>query len=183
MDFYEVLAKVIEILQREGRTSDRALKRQFELDDEYLEDLKIELIEVRECTVDRDNKMLVWTGDPVTFEPDGRDGVSAEMRFQALLPAVIGLLQTQRRVTYRTLKYVFGISEALLVEIREELTFRQLAIDENEKGLVWLGEAPSSGQPVVAVTNQPDTTTTAPAISTRVICFSASCYGDRFPHE
>jgi class 3 adenylate cyclase len=63
MGFYEVLAQVIDILTREGRTSYRALKRQFELDDDYLEDLKIELIEVRECAVDRDNRMLVWTGE------------------------------------------------------------------------------------------------------------------------
>ena len=47
MDFYAVLARVIEILQREGRTSYRALKRQFALDDDYLEDLKVELIEVK----------------------------------------------------------------------------------------------------------------------------------------
>ena len=46
MDFYAVLAPVIEILQREGRTFYGALKRQFALDDDYLEDLKVELIEV-----------------------------------------------------------------------------------------------------------------------------------------
>ena len=49
MGFYEVLANVIDILQREGCTSYRALKRQFDLDDDYLEDLKIELIEVNQC--------------------------------------------------------------------------------------------------------------------------------------
>ena len=165
MGFYEVLSEVIEILQREGRTSYRALKRQFDLDDEYLEDLKIELIEVRECAVDRDNKMLIWTGDPVTSEPDGRDRVDTESRFRALLPAVIILLQTQRRVTYRTLKYVFGLDEPLLAEIREELTFRQLAIDENEKGLVWIGETPFSRQSGERVPSQQNTAT-APAIST-----------------
>ena len=47
MDFYAVFACVIEILQREGRTSYRALKRQFASDDEYLADLKAELIEVK----------------------------------------------------------------------------------------------------------------------------------------
>jgi hypothetical protein len=47
MDFYAVLARVTEILQCEGRTSYRALKRQFALDDEYLADIKVELIEVR----------------------------------------------------------------------------------------------------------------------------------------
>ena len=47
MDFYAVLARVIELLQREGRTSYRALKRQFALDDEYLADLTVELMEVK----------------------------------------------------------------------------------------------------------------------------------------
>jgi len=47
MDFYTVLARVIELLQREGRTSYRALKRQFALDDEYLADLKVGLNEVK----------------------------------------------------------------------------------------------------------------------------------------
>jgi class 3 adenylate cyclase/predicted ATPase len=62
MDFYTVLARVIEILQREGRTSYRALKRQFALDDAYLEDLKVELIEVKQLAVDQGGTMLVWTG-------------------------------------------------------------------------------------------------------------------------
>src|SRR5215510_15234325 len=62
MDFYEVLARVIEILQREGRTSYRALKRQFDVDDAYLEDLKVELIEVKQLAVDHEGTMLVWTG-------------------------------------------------------------------------------------------------------------------------
>ena len=62
MDFYAVLAGVIEILQREGRTSYRALKRQFALDDEYLADLKVELIEVKQLAMDQDGTMLVWTG-------------------------------------------------------------------------------------------------------------------------
>src|SRR5439155_21226431 len=62
MDFYAVLARVIELLQREGRTSYRALKRQFALDDEYLADLKVELIEVKQLAVDQNGTMLVWTG-------------------------------------------------------------------------------------------------------------------------
>jgi hypothetical protein len=45
MDFYAVLARVIELLQREGRTSYGALKRQFALANAYLADLKVELIE------------------------------------------------------------------------------------------------------------------------------------------
>ena len=52
MDFYDVLAQVSALLQREGRTSYRALKRQFGLDDDYIEDLKEELIEARRLAVD-----------------------------------------------------------------------------------------------------------------------------------
>ena len=43
MTFYEVLEQVIALLQRHGRVSYRALKRQFALDDELLADLKAEL--------------------------------------------------------------------------------------------------------------------------------------------
>jgi class 3 adenylate cyclase len=63
MTFYEVLEQVRELLQRHGRMSYRALKRQFELDDAYLEDLRAELVEVQRVAVDQDGAMLVWTGD------------------------------------------------------------------------------------------------------------------------
>src|ERR1700752_959137 len=62
MDFYDVLAQVSALLQREGRTSYRALKRQFHLDDDYIEDLKEELIEARRLAVDENGRILVWTG-------------------------------------------------------------------------------------------------------------------------
>ena len=165
MTFKEILAEVIAWLKQDQRISYRALKRQFDLDDEYLEDLKIELIEVRECAIDRDNKILIWTGDSVTYQSDGQDGVDTESRFRALLPAVICLLQTQRRVTYRTLKYVFGIDDAVLADIRKELAFRLLAMDEGSEGLVWIGEAPSAVQPGNTVPIQQNTATVA-AIST-----------------
>jgi hypothetical protein len=60
--FKEVLAHVIDWLQQDQRLSYRALKRQFALDDDYLEDLKIELIEVRQVVLDQDGKILVWRG-------------------------------------------------------------------------------------------------------------------------
>jgi class 3 adenylate cyclase/tetratricopeptide (TPR) repeat protein len=61
--FKEVLAQVMEWLQQDKRLSYRALKRQFALDDDYLDDLKTELIEVRRVAVDEDGRVLVWTGD------------------------------------------------------------------------------------------------------------------------
>ena len=42
MTFEEILAQIVEVLQREKRISYRALKRRFALDDAYLDDLKEE---------------------------------------------------------------------------------------------------------------------------------------------
>src|SRR5215831_503293 len=63
MTFEEILNQALAMLQRQGWVSYRALKRQFGLDDAYIEDLKFEIIEVHRAAVDQDNTMLVWTGD------------------------------------------------------------------------------------------------------------------------
>jgi len=62
MDFYAVLDQILALLRQRGRVSYRALKRQFDLDDAYLDDLKVEIIEVQQCAVDQEDTMLVWTG-------------------------------------------------------------------------------------------------------------------------
>ena len=64
MTFNEVLSQTIAMLHQHGRVSYRALKRQFALDDAYLDDLKYELIEVQELATDREGTMLIWTGGP-----------------------------------------------------------------------------------------------------------------------
>jgi hypothetical protein len=69
MTFKEVLAHVTDWLQQDQRISYRALKRQFALDDDYLEDLKVELIEVRQVAVDQDGKILVWSGAAAAVAP------------------------------------------------------------------------------------------------------------------
>jgi class 3 adenylate cyclase/tetratricopeptide (TPR) repeat protein len=61
--FNEVLSQTIAMLQQHGRVSYRALKRQFAIDDDFLEDLKSELIEVQQRAVDQDGSVLVWTGE------------------------------------------------------------------------------------------------------------------------
>jgi class 3 adenylate cyclase len=62
MTFDEVLAQVQDLLQREQRVSYRGLKRRFALDDEYVEDLKEELIGAKRLAIDEDGRFLVWTG-------------------------------------------------------------------------------------------------------------------------
>jgi class 3 adenylate cyclase/predicted ATPase len=62
MTFDEILGQVIDLLQRQGRVSYGALKRRFALDDDYLQDMKDELIVAQRLAVDEDGKVLVWVG-------------------------------------------------------------------------------------------------------------------------
>src|SRR5215471_5752516 len=62
MTFDDVLEQVVTLLKRQGRVSYSALKRRFDLDDDYLSDLKDELL-FAHPVVDEDNRGLVWTGD------------------------------------------------------------------------------------------------------------------------
>jgi class 3 adenylate cyclase/tetratricopeptide (TPR) repeat protein len=63
MTFDDILAQVLYLLQRQGRVSYRALKRRFDIDDEYIEDLKAEIIQAQRLAVDEDGTVLVWTSD------------------------------------------------------------------------------------------------------------------------
>jgi class 3 adenylate cyclase/tetratricopeptide (TPR) repeat protein len=63
MTFDEILTQVLDLLRREGRVSYRALKRRFDLDEDYLEDLKAEIIQAKKLAVDEEGAVLVWTGD------------------------------------------------------------------------------------------------------------------------
>src|SRR3989441_983654 len=63
MTFDEILTQVLDLLRRDGRVSYRALKRRFDLDEDYLEDLKAEIIQAKKLAVDEAGAVLVWTGD------------------------------------------------------------------------------------------------------------------------
>ena len=63
MDFYAIVDQVIAVLRQRQRVTYRALKRQFNLDDDYLEDVKAELIQGQRLAVDEDGAVLVWTGE------------------------------------------------------------------------------------------------------------------------
>src|SRR5215831_6318238 len=73
MTFYEVLAQVLDLLQREGRVFYRALKLQFNLDDDYLEGLKEELIEAKRVAIDEGGRVLAWVGPPAMVPPPGQE--------------------------------------------------------------------------------------------------------------
>ena len=67
--FAEIRAQVLALLQQEGRVAYRVLKRQFALDDDYIEDLKADLIDAKRLALDEDGKVLVWTGGAAPAPP------------------------------------------------------------------------------------------------------------------
>src|SRR5262245_32630666 len=96
MTFEELLDQAIALLQRRGRLTYRALKRQFDLDDDYLADLKAELIQGQRLAVDEDGEVLVWTGStdvsprtmPPAPQPVAQPGASDAPRTQVLLAPI-----------------------------------------------------------------------------------------------
>src|SRR2546428_4048608 len=62
MTFDDILAQILDVLQRQGRMSYGAIKRRYDLDDAYLEDLKDEIIHAQRVAIDEDGRILVWTG-------------------------------------------------------------------------------------------------------------------------
>jgi class 3 adenylate cyclase/predicted ATPase len=58
-----------------------------------------------------------------------------------MVDQVIALLQREGRATYRALQREFDLDEPLLADLKDELIdAKRLAVDENGKVLVWVGE-------------------------------------------
>jgi class 3 adenylate cyclase/predicted ATPase len=62
MRFSELVDQASEFLRRRERVSYRALKREFDLDDDTLEDLKAELLDAQRVARDEEGKVFVWAG-------------------------------------------------------------------------------------------------------------------------
>ena len=69
MDFYAVLDQAVELLRQRGRVTYRALKLQFQLDDEQLEALTDELLYAHPDMVDDAGRGLRWTGTSAAAPP------------------------------------------------------------------------------------------------------------------
>src|SRR5437667_1982865 len=81
MTFDEILTQVLELLRREGRVSYRALRRRFDLDEDYLEDLKAEIIQAKKLAVDEDGAVLVWAGDAAMAPASVSDQAHAPLAY------------------------------------------------------------------------------------------------------
>src|ERR1700752_2919772 len=90
MTFEEILDQAIAMLQRRGRLTYGTLKRQFQLDDAALEDLKNELIEGQRLAVDERGNVLVWVGaEPALPHPSAFQTGSQERAPLAYTPSYL----------------------------------------------------------------------------------------------
>jgi class 3 adenylate cyclase/tetratricopeptide (TPR) repeat protein len=69
MDFYAVLDQAVDLLRQRGRVTYRALKLQFQLDDDQLEALKDELLYAHPQVADDAGRGLLWSGSPEAVPP------------------------------------------------------------------------------------------------------------------
>jgi class 3 adenylate cyclase/predicted ATPase len=75
------------------------------------------------------------------------------MDYNAILAQVLGLLQQERRLSYRVLKLRLQLDDDTLEALKEDLIYaKKLAVDEEGKVLVWMGDigSPSVSGPTPA---------------------------------
>jgi class 3 adenylate cyclase len=78
------------------------------------------------------------------------------MDFDALFAQVIALLQREQRISYRVLKRRFALSDDDLADLKDELIYaKKLAVDEDNRVLVWLGDQATASLPPVVSTSEP----------------------------
>jgi len=152
MTFDEILTQILELLQRDGRVSYRALKRRFELDEEYLEDLKAEIIQAKKLAVDEDGAVLVWTGGSASVSAQERAPLAytpAYLAEKILAPrAALEGERKQVTVLFADLKgsteLIAGLDPADIEQVKSEkksFTFRwmlrQITLADLGKGQPW----------------------------------------------
>src|SRR4029434_6095371 len=78
--------------------------------------------------------------------------------FDDSLPQVLALLQREQRLSYRALQRRFALAEADLEALKDELIYaKRLAVDEDDRVLVWVGDA---GTAPASASQVPQSTTT-----------------------
>src|SRR5262252_4505840 len=63
------------------------------------------------------------------------------MSLYDVLDQIIALLRQRKRVTYRLVQREFALDDATLADLKDELIYaQQLAVEEDERVLVWIGD-------------------------------------------
>src|SRR5215475_3702633 len=99
MTFDDILEQVIDLLKRQGRVSYRALKRRFDIDYDYIQDLKEEILYVHPV-IDDEGRGLIWTGDTaMTHEVAASSAQTSQPpTAEAEPPPQVAPLSTEHRI-------------------------------------------------------------------------------------
>jgi hypothetical protein len=119
MDFYALLAQVVDLLRSRGWVSYRALQRHSELDDAYLDDLKVELIDTQPLTRDENSSILVWLGGaetapspPSSSSPPAPHPAMQEVVTALFFAAQVHGLRREWQRTYKQAEAALGRARA-----------------------------------------------------------------------
>src|SRR6516165_2031921 len=103
------------------------------------------------------------------------------MTFEEILDQAIAMLQRRGRLTYRTLQLQFQLDEAHLEALKDELIHgKKLAVDEDDRVLVWRGELASTPPPTTApVQAQAPLAYTPPYLAEKILTSRSALEGER----
>src|SRR5262249_39294385 len=98
-------------------------------------------------------------GDDV-LAPTDHSGTGAGggpvMNYDAVLAQVLALLQQEQRVAYRILKRRLQLDDETLEDLKDDLIYaKKLAVDEDNRVLVWTGDQATSPPPPAPSTAEP----------------------------
>src|SRR3989441_6608719 len=105
------------------------------------------------------------------------------MTFEEILDQAIAMLQRRGRLTYRTLKLQFHLDDEHLEALKDELMYGQrLAVDEDDRVLVWTGDpgtAPSAAAPPASPPDRAPLTYTPPYLAEKILTSRSALEGER----
>ena len=122
MNFEEALTRATEMLRRHGRVSLRALKRQLELADDVLADLRDELVAVRDVATDDGKGVLTWKGEaavavrePAPARP--REQESERRQLTVMFCDLVDSTVLSERLDPEQLSEVYGVWQDEVVQV------------------------------------------------------------------
>ena len=100
------------------------------------------------------------------------------MTFEEILDHAIAMLQRRGRLTYRTLQLQFHLDDEHLEALKDELIYGQrLAVDEDDRVLVWIGETETAVPTETPA--QPPLTYTPPYLAEKILTSRSALEGER----
>jgi class 3 adenylate cyclase/tetratricopeptide (TPR) repeat protein len=105
------------------------------------------------------------------------------MTFEEILDHAIAMLQRRGRLTYRTLQLQFHLDDEHLEALKDELLYGQrLAVDEDNRVLVWTGaedSAPPSTAPPASRQDRPPLPAIPPYLAEKILFSKPALEGER----